>query len=191
MRVHTVLGAIYLTFAVAAFAQGSGEIAYFHLNRVKPGMTVQYETTRKRHWLWHKRLGDTWSYQIWQIISGDRTGAFIISSFGHTWKEVDVSDQLVGGEEDPGASVDPYLASESESYYRYLPDLSLAPQIFSPAPMLSVTRFVGKTGRNHCLSGWPQEGKGRQSMTRLEVATPYEFGSGDRRCRLYDQLHSR
>lgn len=144
MRVHALIGGICLAFAVAAFGQGSGPVAYFHLNRVKPGMTTQYETTRKRHWLWHKRLGDTWSFQVWQIVSGDSTGAYMLSSFGHTWKECDESDKLLAGDEDPGASVDPYLASESESYYRYLPDLSLAPQTFSPAPMLSVTRFVLK-----------------------------------------------
>jgi len=38
--------------------------------------------------------------------------------------------------------VDPYLDSEPESYYRYLSDLSLAPQTFSPAPKLAVTRFL-------------------------------------------------
>jgi len=144
VHVRALVGGLCLAAGIAAFAQGSGEVAYFHLNRVKPGMTAQYEATRKRHWLWHKRLGDTWSFQVWQVVSGDRTGAYIVSSFGHTWKEVDESDKLVAGDEDPGANVDPYIASESESYYRYLPDLSLAPQTFSPAPMLSVTRFVLK-----------------------------------------------
>jgi hypothetical protein len=68
VRVHALVGAICFSFAIAVFAQGSGEVAYFHLNRIKPGMTARYETTRKRHWLWHKRLGDTWSYQVWQVV---------------------------------------------------------------------------------------------------------------------------
>jgi hypothetical protein len=74
VRVYALVCGICLA-VTAAVAQGSGDVAYFHLNRVKPGMTAQYETTRKKHWLWHKRLGDTWSFQVWQIVSGDRTGA--------------------------------------------------------------------------------------------------------------------
>ena len=78
-----------LSFAAAtsAIAQKPEEVAYFHLNRVKSGMVAQYETTRKQHWLWHKRLGDTWSFYVWQIVSGEATGAYVVSSFGHTWKE--------------------------------------------------------------------------------------------------------
>lgn len=95
MRSHVSVWAIFLTIATLAVAQSPGEIAYFHLNRVKPGMTTQYEATRKKHWLWHKRLGDTWTFHVWQVVSGDATGAYIISSFGHTWKDVEASDQLL------------------------------------------------------------------------------------------------
>jgi len=145
MRLHAVVGAICLLAVTIAGAQIPGEIAYLHLNRVKPGMATQYEATRKRHWQWHKRLGDSWSYHVWQVVSGETSGAYIVSSFGHTWKEVDESDKIVAGDEDPGASVEPYLDSATESYYRYLPDLSMAPDSFSPAPKLAVTRFILKS----------------------------------------------
>ena len=64
MRFHALIGVILFAVATPALVQSPGEIAYLHLNRVKSGMTTQYETTRKRHWLWHKRLGDTWSYHV-------------------------------------------------------------------------------------------------------------------------------
>jgi hypothetical protein len=154
MRFHAVVGTICLLVVTLAVAQVPGEIAYLHLNRVKPGMTTQYEATRKRHWQWHKRLGDSWSYHVWQVVSGETSGAYIVSSFGHTWKEVDESDKIVAGDEDPGASVEPYLDSASESYYRYLPDLSMAPESFSPAPKLEVTRFLMKPeGINDFVDG--------------------------------------
>jgi hypothetical protein len=143
MRFHTFVCVVLLAVTTPTVAQNPTEIAYFHLNRIKPGMTTQYEATRKKHWLWHKRLGDTWSCHVWQVVSGE-AGAYIISSFGHTWKEVDASDQLLAGDEDPGGNVEPYLAFESEMYYRYRSDLSLATQIFSPAPKLAVTRFILK-----------------------------------------------
>jgi hypothetical protein len=130
--------------ATNAVAQSSADIAYFHVNRVKPSMTVQYETARKRHWVWHQKMGDTWSFHVWQIVSGEASGTYMLASFGHTWKEVDESDQRVGGEEDdPAAKVEPFLDSEPESYYRYLPDLSLAPNgDSSPSAKLAVTRLV-------------------------------------------------
>jgi len=127
-------------------AQSSGEIAYFHVNRVKPSMTAQYETARKRHWVWHQKMQDAWAYHVWQIVSGEASGTYMVCSFGHSWKEVDESDQRVGGEEDdPSARVEPYLDVEWESYYRYLPNLSLAPKDgFSPSAKLAVTRWLLK-----------------------------------------------
>jgi hypothetical protein len=146
MRFKTFAHLVGLTMASIAVAQSSGDIAYFHVNRVKSGMTAQYETARKRHWVWHQKLQDTWSFHVWQIVSGEASGTYMVCSFGHTWKEVDESDQLVGGEEDdPAAKVEPYLDAEPESYYRYLPNLSLAPKDgLSPSSKLAVTRWLLK-----------------------------------------------
>ena len=146
MRFEALAFAISLTMGAAAASQSSEDIAYFHLNRVKPGMTVQYETARKRHWVWHQKMGDTWSFHVWQIVSGEASGTYMVCSFGLSWKEVDESDQKVGGEEDdPGARVEPYLDAEWESYYRYLPQLSVASNGgFSPSAKLAVTRLLLK-----------------------------------------------
>jgi hypothetical protein len=46
------------------------------------------------------------------------------------------------GDEDPGGNVEPYLNSESEGYYRYRSDLSLAPQKFLPPANFVVTRVI-------------------------------------------------
>jgi hypothetical protein len=146
VRFNSLAGLIVLTTASIAVAQSSGDIAYFHVNRVKPAMRMQYETARKRHWIWHQKMQDTWAYHVWQIVSGEASGTYMVCSFGHTWKQVDESDQLVGGEEDdPAAKVEPYLDAEPESYYRYLPKLSIAPKEgFSPSAKLAVTRFLVK-----------------------------------------------
>ena len=148
VRVRLKVFTVVFGFAMAsiAVAQSSGDIAYFHVNRVKPGMTSQYETARKRHWVWHRKMQDKWVYHVWQIVSGEASGTYMVCSFGHTWKEVDESDQLVGGEEDdPAAKVEPYLDAEPESYYRYLPNLSIARKDgFSPSAKLAVTRFLVK-----------------------------------------------
>jgi len=146
VRFNSFAYLLSLAIASTAVAQTSRDIAYFHVNRAKPSMTAQYEAARKRHWLWNQKLKDTWSFHVWQIVSGEASGTYMVCSFGHSWKEVDESDQLVGGEEDdPAAKVEPYLEAEWESYYRYLPNLSLAPQNdFSPSAKLDVTRWLLK-----------------------------------------------
>ena len=146
VRFKGLASLLALAIASMSAAQSSGDIAYFHVNRAKLGMTCQYETARKQHWVWHQKMKDTWSYLIWQIVSGEASGTYMVCSFGHSWKEVDESDQKVGGEEDdPAAKVDPYLDAEWESYYRYLPNLSLAPnQGFKPSTKLAVTRLFVK-----------------------------------------------
>lgn len=146
MRFAALAFVISLSMGTGTASQSSEDIAYFHVNRVKPSMTEQYETARKRHWVWHQKMGDTWSYHVWQIVSGEASGTYMVCSFGHNWKEVDESDQKVGGEEDdPSARVNPYLDAEWESYYRYLPQLSVASDgDFSPSAKLAVTRLVLK-----------------------------------------------
>ena len=142
-----IVHVICLATATGGMAQSARDIAYFHVNRVKSDMTAQYEAARRHHWVWHQKMGDTWSFHVWQIVSGEGSGTYMVCSFGHTWKEVDESDQKVGGEEyDPSARVEPYLTAEWESYYRYLPQLSVAPEgDFSPTTKLAVTRFLVKS----------------------------------------------
>ena len=48
---------------IPAFAQQPGEIVEIHVNRVKPGMTQQYEAGRKKHMALHKSQNDAWSHR--------------------------------------------------------------------------------------------------------------------------------
>src|SRR5512142_998466 len=57
-----------------------------HVNRVKPGMTAEYEQGRARHMAWHKSQNDSWSWTTWEMTTGKNTGSYLISSCGHTWK---------------------------------------------------------------------------------------------------------
>jgi len=105
----------------------------------------------------------------------------MVCSFGHSWKEVDESDQKVGGEEnDPSARVEPYLDTEWESYYRYLPQLSVASNGgFSPSAKLAVTRLLLKPEQVGAFVA--AETKIRAAMRKAGYAGPmrwYELVSG-------------
>jgi hypothetical protein len=130
--------------ALLLWAQQAAHVAYFEQVRIKPGEVEKYETTLKRHWTWHEKQGETWSYFVWSVDTGRNEGAYQVASFGHSWKEVDESNALVAGtpgpEEDPG----PYEQAVEESYYRYRPDLSIGSPMQQPLPVASVSRILVK-----------------------------------------------
>ena len=61
MRVARIaFGALFMLAAlIPVLGQQPGEIAEIHINRIKPGMTQQYEAGRKKHMAWHKSQNDT------------------------------------------------------------------------------------------------------------------------------------
>jgi len=134
---------ISISFLVpCARAQQAADVAYIEMVRVKPGNEQAFETTLKRHWGWHEKMGEKWAYFVWSVDTGKNEGAYQITSFGHTWKEVDESNALVAGTPGPEENPDPYHQSMEESYYRYRPDLSTSGPATTPLPVASVTQIL-------------------------------------------------
>jgi hypothetical protein len=125
-------------------AQQSGQVAWFEKVRIKPGEVEKFETTLKRHWTWHEKQGETWSYFVWSVDTGKNEGAYQLASFGHSWKEVDESNALVAGTPGPEEDLEPYEQAVEESYYRYRPDLSIGSRMQQPLPVASVSRILVK-----------------------------------------------
>jgi hypothetical protein len=123
-------------------AQQTAHVAWFEQVRIKPGEVEKYETTLKRHWAWHEKQGETWSYFVWSVDTGKNEGAYQLASFGHSWKEVDESNALVAGTPGPEEDLEPYEQAAEESYYRYRQDLSIGPPIQQPLPVASVSRIL-------------------------------------------------
>jgi len=130
--------------ALLLWAQQAAHVAYFEQVRIKPGEVEKYETTLKRHWTWHEKQGETWSYFVWLVDTGKNEGAYQIASFGHSWKEVDESNALVAGTPGPEEDPEPYEQAVEESYYRYRPDLSIGSPMQQPLPVASVSRILVK-----------------------------------------------
>jgi len=131
-------------FALSERTQQTADVAYIEMVRVKLGDREKFETTLKRHWGWHERQGETWSYLVWTVDTGKSEGAYEIVSFGHTWKEVDESNALVAGMPPPEADPEPYQQTVQESYYRYRPELSIGSPAKQPLPVASVTQILLK-----------------------------------------------
>jgi len=136
-------------FASSACAQSAAEIAFIEQVYVKAGHEQQFEATLKRHWGWHTKQGEKWTYFVWMVDTGKDDGSYRISSFGHTWNEADESNALVAATPGPGEDIGPYEQSSHESYYRYRSDLSIPPPVQKPSDVASVTQVLLKPEAMH------------------------------------------
>ena len=81
---------IFLLGATPVFwAQQDKEMARFTVLVPKDGMQRQFEEGYKRHLKWHVDNGDTWNWYGWFVISGERRGFFMDTTFGHSWADFD------------------------------------------------------------------------------------------------------
>lgn len=147
MRARSLALAVLFALAAVlpAMSQKPGNVAEIHTNRIKPGMTMQYEAGRKKHMAWHKTQNDPWSWYVWEVQTGEGTGSYVVGTFGHHWKDLDGREKFVQADTaDAEANMGASLAGGPTSYYLYRQDLSMAPEAFPPAPMISITHFMLK-----------------------------------------------
>jgi hypothetical protein len=139
-----VLFIVCLTAALAvAQAPPPASVCEVHINKVKPGMAAQYEQGRAKHMAWHKAQNDKWSWEVWDITTGENTGNYLVASCGHDWKDFDTRDKFnVADGADATASMGPYLAGSTMAYYVLRSDLTVAHKMgATPPPYLSVIYF--------------------------------------------------
>jgi hypothetical protein len=133
----SVLLVTLLLLAIAAVAQSSPQmVSEVHVTTAKAGMVAQWEAGRKAHSAFHAAQKDTWRIYVWQVLTGERTGAYMMASPGHNWKDLDARDafnKLDGPDvaKTMGASTE----SSTTAYYVYRDDLSLTKPPATPSAM--------------------------------------------------------
>ena len=134
------------SLAVPCLAQESpGVVARIGVFKPKPGMVQQFEQGRKKHFEWHRKNNDAWSWLTWETISGDESGTYITGTFGHNWKDFDAWDKIDAADTaDANASMGPYIQQEFAKYYTLIPDASRPPAGKEPSAMAQVTHFYVK-----------------------------------------------
>jgi hypothetical protein len=146
MPIPTIVRAESAATLAGAQTQSSATVCEIHVNKVKPGMTSQYEQARAKHMAWHKRQNDSWSWAVWEITTGEGTGNYLVGSCGHDWKGFDWRDKFQTDSTSAHSTMGPYLASDTIGYYGHRPDLSPATPSRPAPPYLSVTHFFLKPG---------------------------------------------
>ncbi len=117
-------------------------------NVPKPGMAKQYEEGRKRHMDWHRKQNDPWTWEVWQVQTGEATGAYLSITFNHTWKDFDTWEEKFGKGDtaDAATNLEPYLTMETDSVWIRMTDVSRPPESKEPPKMAAVIHFMVKHG---------------------------------------------
>lgn len=78
------------------------------------GHAGMVEDALKEHVLWRNAHGDTWNWDVFQVVTGENYNTFYARSGSHTWADFD-SYNLEGASEHFQATVQPHLQSVSNS----------------------------------------------------------------------------
>jgi hypothetical protein len=117
---------IALLAAASSLAQDKpGNIDALEFQTPKNGMVKQYEEGRKQKAEWHKQQKDTQPLYVWEVMSGEHTGSYVVGRLGQHWADFDkpsVPDQADLDEFNKvlGASVQSIVTQ----YYEYMPKVS-------------------------------------------------------------------
>lgn len=100
--------------SVGASAAGTstvgGEAGMLFLVEAREGQKDQFETGYKRHLDWHRRNNDPWAWPAWEILTGNRAGAYLEGTFGHSWSGFDRRIKPAEDAADHKVNVDPSLS---------------------------------------------------------------------------------
>lgn len=128
--------------------QNANNVCRIYFTKPKPGMASQFEEARKKHMQFHKSQSDTWTWNTWEIATGDNTGTYVTSTCGHAWKDFDDWEKKMGKADaaDATAGMGPLEERSSNAFYVYRSDMSLRPANGAPAAMESVAIYVLRPG---------------------------------------------
>jgi hypothetical protein len=147
-RLMSALGLVFLS-AVSLAAQGQqGIVATLELQTPKNGMTKQYEEGRKQKTAWHKQQNDTSPLYVWEIRSGDHTGAYVVGRFG-SWADLDKPSVPEAADlEEYNRAIGPYVQSLTVAYYESMPKVSNTGNTNGPSKFAEVVTFEVRPGHD-------------------------------------------
>ena len=136
---------LMLLAALAPMAQEKpGNMGRVFVTVPRPGMAQQYEEGRKRHMDWHRKQGDTWTWDTWQVETGQASGAYVTGTFGHQWKDFDAWEAKYGKGDlaDAAVNLSPSTGGGTNGFWIYLAEVSRPSDSKEPPKMAEVLHFM-------------------------------------------------
>jgi hypothetical protein len=144
MRKSALFVVSLLLLSISVLAQSSPQVvSEVNIGTPKPGMTDQWEAGRKAHSAFHAAQKDTWSILVWEFVSGERTGSYMMASPGHNWKDFD-SREAFNKLDLPNVAktMGQYSTPFATAYYVYRDDLSRTKVPATPAKMRTTATYM-------------------------------------------------
>lgn len=142
---------VTLFAAISSFSQGKpGTLASLEYQTPKPGMTKQYEDGRKQKAEWHKQQKDTQPLLVWETISGDRTGTYIVGRLDQHWADLDKPSVPEQADlEEFNKVMGPYVQSIVTRYYELMPKMSKPLETPGPSKFAEILTFHVRPGKGN------------------------------------------
>jgi hypothetical protein len=153
MKRNQLLSAVGIVLFVAgslAAQDKPGTLVSIEFQKIKSGSVPQYEAGRKQKAAWHKQQNDPLPLLVWETMSGDTTGEFLVGRFGQHWADYDkpaVTDEADVAEFQKVMGA--YVDSVTTRYYDYLPKISNSKVgDMTPAKFSEIIIFQVRSGKN-------------------------------------------
>ena len=158
-RIATIgVGLFVLLLVAPAGAQDAqGPVARYYLTTVKPGHDLKWEQAYKEHVDWHRQQNDTWAWDTYMLVTGERLGQYLTISGGHAWADFDAPS--VSEQEDEAnamSKLGPHVETLGSGFWTERTELSRPPDDPLPSPMIQTVKYQIKPGKNPVFVGTVQ-----------------------------------
>jgi hypothetical protein len=139
-----------MLFAACSLAaqEKPGTLAGIEFQKPKNGMVPQYEAGRKQKAAWHKQQNDRQPLLVWETLSGDNTGTYLVARLGQHWADMDkpaIPDEADLAEFQKIVGV--YVDSVTARYYEFLPKISNPSAGMMPSKFSEILIFQVRYGK--------------------------------------------
>jgi len=148
MKVVSLLAGIVLTTLSLGAQTQPGTIASLEFQKPKNGMVPQYEAGRKQKAAWHKQQNDSMPLYVWETLTGNDTGTYIVGRLGQHWADLDkpsIPDQTDIAEYQK--VIGSYVESLVTKYYQYMPKVSNPDSDMTPSKFSEILTFQVRYGK--------------------------------------------
>src|ERR1700687_4477264 len=151
MKHNQLLSAIGIVSFVAcslAAQEKPGTLAALEFQKTYNTKLPQYEAGQKQKAAWHKEKNDPQPLLVWQILSGDNTGTFVVGRLNQHWADFD--KPAIPDEADLAEFqkvVGPHVESVTARYYEFLPKISNPPSGATMSKFSEILIFQVRYGK--------------------------------------------
>ena len=174
----TISISLLFLFTLSVLAQEEKKeipnVADFYMLKVKDGMEAKFESELKAHSTWRMENGDPWEWYVFQVLTGEYTGRYIIRSQNLFWEDYDnVGEFYANAVQHYMETVTPLIDSFQAAIHEVSLELSRLPKNLNEYPLLEVFAYYLKPDGPEGFFG--ALGKIHQAIVQTEWPAYYHF----------------